>query len=133
MSSTSFDRPACRMLLVEDDALLSRALGLLLESSFEVEAAVDGASALQSVARSRFDVALVDYLLPDTNGIALLQRLRALDPALRRVLTSGWLLPERHALITNGLLHAFLIKPAPIEEIVRVCRGTPARPQRHNL
>lgn len=133
MPSTSFDRPACRMLLVEDDTALRRALGLLLESSFEVQGAVDGASALQYAARSRFDVALVDYLLPDTNGVALLQQLRALDPALRRVLTSGWSLPERHALMTNGLLHAFVLKPASIEEIVRVCRGTLATAPRHRL
>ena len=130
MSSTGYRAPARRMLLVEDDAFILSALELLLEPFFEVQPVSDGANAERWLAKRRFDVAFVDYMLPDTNGIELLRRLREIDPAVRRVVTSGWLIPELISLVASGLVHAFVLKPAPPEEIVRVCTESSSNPRR---
>ena len=133
MSNPSFVAKTRRMLLVEDEESIRQVLKLLLEPFFDVHTVSDGATAEAVFTKRRFDVVFVDYVLPDTNGIQLLRRLRAADPAVRRVITSGWLIPELFTLASGGLIHSFVIKPAPIEEIVHACSGPTVRPQRLTL
>jgi DNA-binding response OmpR family regulator len=66
-----------RALLVEDDRKLS---GLLVEflgkHGVETVAAGDGAQALQALGASRFDILLVDLMLPGMDGLTLTRRIR---------------------------------------------------------
>jgi len=121
------------MLLVEDEESIQRALKVLLTPFFDVHAVVDGVSAEVAFKTCHFDVAFVDYVLPDTTGVQLLRRLRAANPAVRRVITSGWLIPELFTLASGGLIHSFVIKPAPIDEIVHACSGPAVPSQRLTL
>ena len=121
MSSTMFLRPARRMLLVEDDALLRGAMQELLEPFFEVQAAENGETAEHLFTNRRFDVAFVDYLLPDMDGVEVLQRLRIVAPTVRRILTSGWWQPQLSSWASTGLIHGFVLKPTTVEAIVEVC------------
>ena len=67
-----------RVLLVEDDPVIRDTTCYFLKSqqNFEVVCADTGGEAL-SHAREKFDVILMDILLPDTNGMDLCQRLRS--------------------------------------------------------
>jgi|WetSurMetagenome_2_1015567.scaffolds.fasta_scaffold458381_2 DNA-binding response OmpR family regulator len=47
---------------------------------FEVTVARNGAETLSSVKKRPYDVILLDYLLPDTNGMDLLPRIREFQP-----------------------------------------------------
>jgi DNA-binding NarL/FixJ family response regulator len=129
MSSTVFGQPARRMLLVEDDAQLRYAMEALLEPFFEIQTAPNGESAEHWFTNRRFDVALVDYLLPDMNGVEVLRRLRAAAPDVRRILTSGWFLPELFSSTANGLIHGFVLKPTSLDAIVEVCSFSPDDPR----
>ena len=66
-----------RLLIVEDDAQLrqSTARGLL-ESSFTVEQAANGADALALTENGEFDAIILDILLPGIDGIAVCRQLR---------------------------------------------------------
>ena len=67
-----------RVLMVEDDPVIRDTTRYFLQSqqNFEVVCAETGGDAL-SHAREKFDVILMDILLPDTNGVDLCQRLRS--------------------------------------------------------
>ena len=67
-----------RVLMVEDDQVIRDTTRYFLQSqqNFEVVCAETGGDAL-SHAREKFDVILMDILLPDTNGVDLCQRLRS--------------------------------------------------------
>ena len=67
-----------RILLVEDDPVIRDTTSYFLKSqqNFEVVCADTGGEAL-SHAREKFDVILMDILLPDTNDMDLCQRLRS--------------------------------------------------------
>lgn len=67
-----------RVLLVEDDEQIRALTGgfLAAQKEFEVICAGSGAQAL-TLAQERFDVILLDILLPDTDGVQLCQQLRA--------------------------------------------------------
>ena len=79
-----------RVLMVEDDPVIRDTTRYFLQSqqNFEVVCAETGGDAL-SHAREKFDVILMDILLPDTNGVDLCQRLAPLPHHL-------YLLPGRY-------------------------------------
>lgn len=67
-----------RILIIEDDAPVRRAMQLLLHAQgFEVRAHASGSTLLADAAREPPDCLVADYLLGDTNGIDLLHALRA--------------------------------------------------------
>jgi two-component system, OmpR family, phosphate regulon response regulator PhoB len=66
-----------RVLVVEDEAPLVTMLRYNLEKAgFEVEEAGDGEEAILSIAESKPDVVLLDWMLPLVSGIEICRRLR---------------------------------------------------------
>jgi two-component system, OmpR family, phosphate regulon response regulator OmpR len=67
-----------RILIVDDDDRLAEMLGSYLRSrGFEVEHRGDGASGLRALETGRFDMVVLDVMLPDFDGLEVLRRLRA--------------------------------------------------------
>ncbi len=67
-----------RVLLVEDDTTVRRALAVALRGQgLAVHDVRDGASALRSVEAMAYDLVLLDLGLPDVDGVMLLPDLRA--------------------------------------------------------
>jgi DNA-binding response OmpR family regulator len=67
-----------RILVVEDEESL--ALGIrdaLTLAGFEVEVAYDGAEALTQLRKGRFDLAVLDLMLPKKSGLEVMKELRA--------------------------------------------------------
>ncbi len=72
----SNDKAPARVLVVEDDEILSRFLDRLLRAEgFGVEVAYDGASALERL-HPAVDLLILDLNLPNLDGIEVLRRLR---------------------------------------------------------
>jgi len=66
-----------RILIVDDDDRLADMLGTYLRSrGFEVEQRSDGASGLRALSAGRFDIVVLDVMLPDFDGLEVLRRLR---------------------------------------------------------
>jgi DNA-binding response OmpR family regulator len=66
-----------RVLLVEDDPRVRRALGLALEQEgYVVRGAATAEEGLASVAAAEFDVVLLDIMLPDADGFSVCRSIR---------------------------------------------------------
>jgi DNA-binding response OmpR family regulator len=66
------------ILVVDDDDAIRRLVGKLLEMvGYTFAGARDGAEALEKVRESNPDLILLDHVLPDMNGILLLELIRA--------------------------------------------------------
>lgn len=72
------DDGTIRVLLIEDDVdhahLVRRALPA--DQGFAVDHVRTGSAALEAIDQGTFDVCLVDYRLPDTEGVSLCGKLR---------------------------------------------------------
>ncbi len=80
-----------RLLVVDDEVALARALASALASSFDVEIAASAEEALARLEQATFDVVLCDVHLRGESGLLLHDRVAARFPALARrfALTSG--------------------------------------------
>jgi DNA-binding NtrC family response regulator len=89
--------PNVTVLIVDDEALIRWSLAeTLIERGYGVLEAGDGRGAVEALsdAPAPVDVIMLDYRLPDSNGLQLLARIRSLSPASRVVLMTAYGTPE---------------------------------------
>lgn len=68
---------ATKILIIEDDITLNKQIAALLKDrGFDVHQCHDGNQGLVTALRERFDLILLDVLLPNLNGFSLLSQLR---------------------------------------------------------
>ena len=80
---TSMSQSAIRVLIVDDEAAIRRALRPpLAELGFQVTEASRGEEALQLLRAGNIDVVLLDINMPGIGGIETLRRIRAFAPRL---------------------------------------------------
>jgi DNA-binding NtrC family response regulator len=82
--------PDGRLLLVDDEPAVLLPLERFFEGSgFEVATAGSAAEALESYRSFQPDVVLLDYALPDGDGLSLLRQIRALDESIPTILLTA--------------------------------------------
>jgi two-component system, OmpR family, response regulator RegX3 len=70
-----------RVLVVEDEPAIAEAIAYALESEgFEVDALGDGAEALEAARQHKYDLLVLDLMLPGLSGVELCRRLRNESP-----------------------------------------------------
>jgi two-component system, LuxR family, response regulator FixJ len=110
--------------VVDDDADVLGSLRFLLETDgFEVRTFRSGASLLNAVHPTGVDCFVIDYKMPDMNGIDLAGRLRTRDIAAPVILITGY--PDENIAAraaTAGVRHV-LLKPLLDESLVTRIRG----------
>ena len=116
------------MLVVDDEPLIRWALQqALTDQGFAVMVAGDGQSALRAVAdaseRSEaLDVVLLDYRLPDSDGLTLFRTIRGLLPRGQVILMTAFGTPE--AMNDAIDLGAFRVvtKPFEVSDVAAIIR-----------
>lgn len=112
-----------RVLVVDDDPAIVEMLVELLERDgrFEVQTAATGFDAGLRTKEFRPDVIVLDFLLPDINGNAVLRSIRS-DPTMkdvRIIMVSGQVNRDEVQTLLDGGADDFLQKPFSIEQLVR--------------
>ncbi|HHL39491.1 MAG TPA: PAS domain S-box protein [Deltaproteobacteria bacterium] len=83
-----------RILVVEDDDMVRETAAMVLEDEgYEVACAATAAEALAlfKERNGAFQVVISDYVLPDRDGMRLIDELRGLNPAVKVILNSGYM------------------------------------------
>ena len=79
-----------KILLVDDDESVRLALGRFLDSKGYAHVDADGVAAVRELLRGQsVDAAVVDFSLPDGDGLDVLRTLKAQDPSLPVLLLTG--------------------------------------------
>ncbi len=79
---------------------------------------------LEAVKQHEFDIAFMDVMMPDHDGVEVLKEVRAITPELPVVMMSGYSMDEKRK--QAGLLGAVecLKKPFEVDDIRRVVKET---------
>ncbi|MEO1915764.1 MAG: response regulator [Myxococcales bacterium] len=113
------------ILLAEDEPGVAEFLSMLLsEAGFEVISCADGREAVEQFHKHRdsLDLVLVDYRMPELNGLEVFERIHEVSPEIPVILMSGNIPARRiQALQQNGLCDV-LRKPCSDSDVVKSVR-----------
>ena len=110
---------ATASILVADDDAVARDLlvEVLTREGYRVRAAGGGAEAIHAAESEVFDVALIDLRMPDVDGLAVLARIRALDPAPPVFILTAFAAIETAIEAIRQGAYDYLSKPFRVDEI----------------
>lgn len=107
-----------KILLVEDEEKLARVVELELKyEGYEVEKALDGRSGLDLALSGKFDLILLDIMLPTLSGMEVLRRLRKESAVPVIMLTARDTVVDKVAGLDSGA-DDYITKPFEIEELL---------------
>jgi CheY-like chemotaxis protein len=79
-----------RILLIDDDDLTRGAVHKMLErAGYTVQSTANGREALEWYRNDPVDLVITDLIMPDTDGLEIIQELRRTHPAARILAISG--------------------------------------------
>ena len=109
-----------KILIAEDEKPLAQVLTLKLErSGFDVRVAVNGQEALDVLAKEKFDLVLLDLVMPKVDGFGVLKELKKRGDATKVIVLSN-LSQEEDAKKAKelGAQDFFIKSNTPIADIV---------------
>ena len=120
-----FKAPEAAVLLVDDNELnLEVDCRLLEDTQLKIDTVLNGREALQKTLKRRYDVILMDHLMPEMDGIECLKRMRSQTGGLNRttpviVLTAN-AGNDYRALYSRSGFDGYLIKPVTGEKLEEI-------------
>ena len=106
-----------KVLFVEDESALQTSYARFFGTRYDMAFARTGAEALQQIESFIPDVLVLDLRLPDTDGIALLQRIRQRRTDLPVVVTTAYVSMEPLMHVLDLGHSAYLVKPFDVNEL----------------
>jgi two-component system response regulator AtoC len=110
--------PRATILVVDDEALIRWSLTERLSSEgYEVLEAETGQAALDTLLEG-VDLVLLDYRLPDTDGVSVLRRMKEVDPDLLVILLTAYASVDTAVEAMKLGAYHFANKPFNLDEVV---------------
>jgi FixJ family two-component response regulator len=107
----ALSKEAVSVFLLDDDPSVLKATSRLLDSvGWKVNAFTDPKTFLEHAAARRPDVAIIDILMPDMNGLEVQARLRRISPSTRVIVLTARDDPSVRRMAMSAGASAFFIK-----------------------
>ncbi|MFO0982292.1 MAG: sigma-54 dependent transcriptional regulator [Planctomycetota bacterium] len=108
-----------KILIVDDEKLIRWSLNeRLRREGYEVEEATDGASALRLIGQDSYDLLLLDFRLPDTDGLQVLKRVKERNPQQVVILMTAYSSVENAVEAMRLGAYDYINKPFNMDELV---------------
>jgi two-component system OmpR family response regulator len=119
-----------RILLVEDEAYLARMIARVLgEEAYAAELAEDGRTGLSRALAEDFDLVIVDWMLPDLDGLQVVRRLRAAGMSVPVLMLTARSQVEDRVEGLDAGADDYLTKPFALPELLARVRALTRRPR----
>jgi len=118
-----------RILVVDDEAGIRHLLqNALTDEQYSVKIATGALDALSVLEGTSFDLAIIDLMLPDIDGLQLAEAVRMLDPGTCVILITAYGTPSFESMASHPAITHYLHKPFALDRLlalVRQCLGEP--------
>jgi DNA-binding NtrC family response regulator len=119
---------AGKVLIIDDEVAIRESLQILLEEDgYEVINAGDGEEGLGFLDTQAFDLVLLDFQLPDRNGLEILRDIRERDPDMAVIMITAYGTPENAVAAIKGGAANFIAKPWTNEKLQADVRAAVGR------
>ena len=113
-----------RILVVDDDERIRKTMRFILENEgYIVDLATTGNEAIEMAQKAAYNVALLDILLPDMEGIELLKLMKNNVPKTRKIMVTGYPSMQNAISALNKKADAYLVKPVAVEKLLNLVKA----------
>jgi two-component system sensor histidine kinase/response regulator len=110
-----------RLIIVDDEAAHLHALCDTLQAEgYLTQGFTSGREALAGLQRGQFDLLLTDLMMPELDGIALIDAAREIDPNLAAILMTGYGTIDTAVEATQGGAVDYMLKPFKLKVVVPI-------------
>ncbi|HEU5262088.1 MAG TPA: response regulator [Gemmatimonadales bacterium] len=107
----------CKVLFVEDETALRRTYNRFFRERYDLAFAASGSEARRQLEEFQPEVLVLDLRLPDTDGVTLLQEIRASRPSLPVIVTTSYVSMEPLINVLDLGHSGYLVKPFDMEDL----------------
>ena len=108
-----------RILIIDDDDSIREALSTLLEmEGYIVDSAKDGKEAIEKTNNFFYNLAIVDWRLPDIEGTVLIKKIKDTVPKMVKVMLTGYPSTNNAIDACNNNADAFIKKPVDATSLI---------------
>jgi len=112
-----------KILLVDDEIGILDSLRILFRGEgYEVVTALGGAEALEFLSQEKVDLVVTDIRMPAVSGLAVLTRIRELDPEIPVILMTAQASLQSAVRAVNEGAYYYLQKPFANDDLLAICR-----------
>ncbi len=121
----NFDKHNIKVLIVDDHKSFRNILkSILIDNNYTVREAGTGKEGFKKVNQTFFNIAILDYKLPDTNGIELARKIRKLnDKTEVLILTGKASLDSAINAVKEDNISSYMLKPVEPQKLLEVMEG----------
>ena len=110
--------PSARILIVDDEALVRWSLKeRLTETGYDIFEAGLASEALDRIAVSDIDLVLLDYKLPDGDGLSVLKKIKEASPEIQVIMMTGFSSVENAVEAMKLGAYHYVNKPFNLDEV----------------
>ena len=118
------DKRNIKALIIDDEPIIKNTLTTIFEmDGYTVSSFENGLDALKHAKRGKYDLIVSEYVMPDINGIELIQKVKEIHPYIAAILISGKG-NEQTAVdaFKKGNVNNYIIKPFNDKELLKAVR-----------
>lgn len=109
--------------LIDDEPIIHEVLGQLLESEgFRVELSASGQEALKKFEEQKFDLILLDLLMPGLDGLEVLKQIKKIDPEALVIIITAYASVESALTAIKMGAYDYIQKPFKNDELLMTIR-----------
>ncbi len=112
-----------RVLVIDDKKIIGDLFGFTLGYSGHDITVVDNANAaIEVVKKKEFDIAFIDIVMPEKDGVSTLQEIKALAPKLPIVMMSGYSVEDKRLKCADLGAITCLKKPFEMDDVKKIIK-----------
>jgi DNA-binding NtrC family response regulator len=109
---------AARILIVDDDEAIRELLKEFFQGlGYEMTSAANGSEALTVINQHDFDCIISDHIMPDMNGLELLEQIRELGKKVPFLMITGYPTIETAVEVMKRGAYDYITKPLQLEDV----------------
>ena len=111
------------VLVTDDNSDLCETFSLILKrQGFDADTASDGPSAVKKFTMHHSDVILLDFVMPEMNGLEAFRRIRQIDPAAKAILMTAYCEEELMKEALDEGIRCVISKPVKIDQMMEIIK-----------
>jgi CheY-like chemotaxis protein len=111
-----------RILVVDDKFIIKDVFDLTLGKLGHHITWIDNAKEALEVVKGDFDIVFLDIIMPDSDGVSLLEKIKKVNPEVPVVMMSGYSVEEKRQKIRELGVALCLDKPFSLEEVRQIIK-----------